>query len=194
MKVLRIDDKHPDRRKLILAGSALKEGKLLVYPTDTVYGIGCVLDSGEVRRIFDVKKRSSSLPFSIACSDLAMAEDYAELSADDVSYIRERLSEPFTFVAKKKDSVPEVVTAGKDTVGFRIIDHLVVKWLVAYVGKPIITTSANLSGKPAPASFEEIDEEIVSAVDVAVDSGRCPVGKASSVVDLSTKRILRSAT
>lgn len=194
MKVLRIDDKHPDRRKLILAGSALKEGKLLVYPTDTVYGIGCVLDSEMVRRIFEIKKRSTDLPLSIACSDLAMVKDYANLSAGDEAYIRERLSEPFTFVAKKMASVPDAVTAGKDTVGVRIIDHPIVKWLIAYAGKPIITTSANVSGKSAPASFSEIDEKISSAVDVVIDSGRCPLGKASTVVDLETKKVLRSST
>jgi len=194
MKVLRIDDKHPDRQKLILAGSALVEGKLLVYPTDTVYGIGCRIDSDAVRRVFEIKGRSTDLPLSIACSDLAMMREYADVSAEDVSYIEERLSEPYTFVAKKKSSVPDVVTAGKNSVGVRIIDHPIVRWLVAYVGKPIITTSANLSGKPSPASFSEIDEGIISAVDVVIDSGRCPLGRASSVVDLETKRMLRSTT
>jgi L-threonylcarbamoyladenylate synthase len=192
MKVLRIDVKQPERRKLILAGSALKEGKLLVYPTDTVYGIGCAVDSEEVRRVFEIKGRSQTLPLSIACSDLAMAKEYAEISAGDETYIRERLFEPYTFIARKKDSVPDIVTAGKDTVGIRIPDHPVVKGLVAYAGKPIITTSANLSGKPSPASFEEIDEKIISAVDVAIDSGRCRIGKASTVVDLKTKKILRT--
>ncbi|MBN2014214.1 MAG: threonylcarbamoyl-AMP synthase [Candidatus Altiarchaeota archaeon] len=191
MKVLRIDPKKPDKSSILLAATALKEGRILVYPTDTVYGIGCSHHSEKVMEVFRIKKRPLNRPLSIACSDMDMVKEYTHITPKEESFIRENILKPYTFIVEKKRSIPDIVTSGGDTVGVRIPNHLVVKKVIEIAGVPIITTSANVSGEPYPASFEEISAGILSNADLAIDSGRCRIGKPSKVVDLKSGRVLR---
>lgn len=190
MKIFRIDPVNPDKKKLLLAAEALKRGKILIYPTDTVYGIGCSLKA-DIKKIFEIKKREQNRPLSIACHNLEAAKKYAHISQKDEEYIKKKINEPLTFVVEKKDSVPDSVTAGKKTVGFRIPDNRIIKEILSIADEAIITTSANISGEPAPKTFNEIKKEILSSADIAIDGGPCKIGKPSTVIDLKTKKILR---
>lgn len=194
MKILRIDPIKPNKSLIVLASNALKEGKILVYPTDTVYGIGCSPSSEKVGEIFRIKKRSLDRPLSIACSDIDMVKEYTSLSPKEEAFIRENIKKPYTFIVRKKRAVPDIVTSGKNTVGVRIPDHPLLKEIIATAGTPIITTSANISGEPSPAGFEEIPERIISMADLAIDSGRCGIGKPSKVVDVKNRAVLRGST
>jgi len=190
MKILRIDPENPEKELIALASTAINDGKILIYPTDTVYGIGCSI-TGNIKKIFEIKKRSRKNPLSVAFSSLEMVKRYVFLTSKEECFIRDNILKPYTFVARKRESIPELITAGKNTVGIRIPNHRVVKGMIENAGIPIITTSANISGKKAPVSFDEIDEEIIAKVDLAIDSGRCRVGKPSLVIDLRSGKILR---
>lgn len=193
MKILKIDPEKPDTALILLASNAINEGKILVYPTDTVYGIGCSVISENIGRIFDIKRRGRENPLSVAFSDLGMVKEYAFLKDRGERFIGENILKPYTFVVKKRKSISDIITAGKETVGVRIPNHRVVKEIILGAGIPIVTTSANLSGKTAPSSFDEIDGDILEAVDLAIDSGRCKTGKPSVVIDLKSGKLLRGA-
>lgn len=173
-----------------LAIEILKSNGVIVYPTDTVYGIGCMISSGSgVRRVFEIKKRNFSKPLSVAFSDIESAKKFVLMTEDQEKYIRERLNEPYTFVLPKKDEIPDIVTSNKKTVGVRIPNNETVKALTRTAG-PIITTSANISGKKPPSVVEEIDENIKNAVDLVLE-GECRFRFPSKVVDMESLRILR---
>ncbi|OYT40683.1 MAG: threonylcarbamoyl-AMP synthase [Candidatus Altiarchaeales archaeon ex4484_43] len=191
MKILKIDPENPEDGLIALASTAISEGKILIYPTDTVYGIGCSVKSRNIKKIFEIKKRSDKNPLSVAFSSLEMVKRYVFLTSKEENFIRDNILKPYTFVVRKRESIPGIITAGKDTVGVRIPDHRVVKGMIENARIPIITTSANISGEKAPVSFDEIDEDIIAKVDLAIDSGRCKIGKPSLVIDLKSGKFLR---
>jgi len=191
MKILRIDPENPEKELIILASNAIGEGKILIYPTDTVYGIGCSVKSRNVKKIFEIKKRSKKNPLSVAFSSLEMVKRHVFLMSKEEGFIKDNILKPYTFIARKRKSISDTITAGKNTVGIRIPDHKVVKDIIENAGIPIITTSANISGEKAPVSFDEIDEGIIAKVDLAIDSGICRIGKPSAVIDLKSGKFLR---
>ncbi len=191
MNLLRINPENPEKEILSIASKAIKNGKIIVYPTDTVYGLGCAINSDSVRKIFEIKNRNMKNPLSVAFSSLDMAEKYTLLEEGERRFIKKHINEPYTFVVKRKLNIPDIVTGGRDSVGIRIINNLIVKRIIQLSAIPIITTSANISGKKAPASVEEIDNKIKNSVDMILDSGPCRIGVPSRIIDLSTGRILR---
>jgi L-threonylcarbamoyladenylate synthase len=164
--------------------AALNEGKVVIYPTETVYGIGCRLIESSVKRIFQIKQRSDS-PLSIALASVDLIPLYAELKYPQL--LKELLPGPFTFILPKFQSVPDFVTVGLPTVGIRVPDHPVA--LALAKGGPIITTSANLSGKPPAYDFKQIEIE----ADIGIDCGPTEYKQPSTIIDLSGEkpRILR---
>lgn len=191
MRFLEINPENPEGDRIIFVARAINDGKIIIYPTDTVYGLGCAMNSDSVRRIFEIKKRNLEKPLSVAFSDINVAKKYVFLKDEDERFIKDHIHEPYTFIVKKKDSVPNIVTSGGDTVGIRVIDHKVTKEIIDAAGIPIVTTSANISGRTAPRSVEGIGEEIKKNVDIIIDSGPCKTGVPSKVIDLSSGRILR---
>lgn len=191
MKLLRIDVENPEKDLILLVSDAIRGGKVLIYPTDTVYGVGCSVRSDSVRRVFEIKGRGLDNPLSVAFSSLEMVKEYVYLTGREEGFIRDNILKPFTFVVRKRASISGVITAGRDTVGVRIPDHRVVREIIGHAGVPIVTTSANFSGGVAPAGFDEIDRDFMVRVDLVIDSGRCRVGKPSTVVDVGSGRILR---
>jgi len=189
-KVLKINAENPEGDKILTAAGYVKRGKVLVYPTETVYGIGCSI-LGSVDRIFKIKKRGRDNPLSVAFSSLEMAEKYMAIDDDERWFIRNHSNKPHTFVVRKK-KIPDIVTAGKDTVGVRIPKHVVAREIIEMAGIPIISTSANISGDAPPVSIGDISEGIKGKADLIIDSGPCRIGKPSKVVDLRSGRVLRS--
>jgi L-threonylcarbamoyladenylate synthase len=194
MKLLRISAESPDNKLVSLAAKAILDGKVIIYPTDTVYGLGCSISSAKsVKRVSDIKKRSADKPLSIAFPNIESARKYVFLDADDEEYIKKNINEPLTFIVRKNELVPGYVTAGMDTVGIRIPDNKIVKELLLLAGIPIITTSANLSGEKAPGTFQEISKEVLEKADLAIDSGPCRAKVPSKIVNLLTGEVLRGA-
>lgn len=173
-----------------LAIEILKNNGVIVYPTDTVYGIGCVINSiPGVRRIFEIKKRNFSKPLSVAFFDIESAKKFVFMNAEQEEFITERINEPYTFILPKKDEISDLVTSNKKTVGVRIPNNETVKKILRNVG-PIITTSANLSGKKPPSKVDEIDENIKNAVDMVLE-GDCKFKFPSRIIDLISFKIVR---
>ena len=190
MNVLKINPERPQKEIIDEASKILLAGGVIVYPTDTVYGIGSILDDAAVNRVFSAKDRMFGRPLSVAFSDIEQVINYAVVDAEQLEKIRELWCEGTTFILNKR-GVPDYVTAGLPTVGVRIPDSEVCRQIIRRTG-PITTTSANLSGQNAPAEFSEIDRRILESVDLALDGGRCRLSRPSRILDLTSGgKILR---
>ncbi len=184
-----------DAASVRLAAEALHAGGLVVFPTDTVYGIAVdPLNPEAVASIYRIKGRDAGKPLQVILAAAAQLADVAE----DVSPEARRLAERFfpggiTLVLKKAKSVPSTVVAGGETVGVRVPDHPVCHDLVRAFGRPIAATSANRSGQPSPRTAQEAMAQVGEDVTIVLDAGPCPLGIDSTVIDLSTDkpRILR---
>ena len=183
-EILRINPENPEKEKLNIAVNSIKKGKIIIYPTDTVYGIGCSIYSKNINKIFDIKKRSNK-PLSVAFHDLETLKGYVVMGVEQEKFIKENLLKAYTFILKKKNKIPDEITFG-EKVGTRIPNNKIVKELIKN-SFPIITTSVNISGEPPAASVDEIPDEIKNNKDVSliIDSGKCKIGKPSVVVDLT---------
>lgn len=191
MRILHIDADRPEKGLVSQIASLVRRGKVFIYPTDTVYGLGCRIDDPKaVERIYAIKGREEGKPLSIAVSGMGMAKEYAVIDPSAERMLKAS-GEPLTLILKKKGSVPDYVTGGLDTVGLRIVDCSFVKMLIDELGTPIITTSANTSGNKPPACVADIEHRVLEDVDVLIDARTCGTGKPSKVIDHSTGSILR---
>lgn len=168
----------------------------MVYPTDTVYGLGCsALNSEAVERIYKVKQRPHHLPLPVLLADVSQL-DVVVAPVPGVAQFLMRRFWPggLTLVLPKAASLPAIVTAGSDKVAIRIPSHAVPLAIIRGLGSPIIGTSANISDKPSPVTAEEAEQQLGKQVDLIIDAGRCPGGIESTIVDVTveTPVILRA--
>ncbi|PSP96009.1 threonylcarbamoyl-AMP synthase [Halobacteriales archaeon QS_1_68_44] len=171
------------------AVAALRRGDLVVYPTETVYGLAAdATDPEAVERAFEAKGRSREKPVSMALPDVGAAADYVRLSDRERAFCGRFLPGPVTVLLERTDRVPDVLVAGRDRVGIRVPDHELARDLARRVG-PITATSANRSGEPSARRVEEIAPEVRERA-VVIDRGETP-GAESTVVDVSTGEIVR---
>ncbi len=179
-----IDQEAPNAEVINLAATVLRDGGLIVFPTETVYGLGALADSKfGPHEIFEVKVR----PDHMAIPLLVETEDALDTWGVDVPECAHRLAHAFwpgalTIVVKASERVPKEFRADDGTIGLRSPDHEVVMELIQAAGGPIFATSANTHGNPAPGSFEDIEPRIIAAVDVALDAGETHHQMASTVV------------
>ena len=173
------------------AAFTLIRGGVVIYPTETVYGIGARVFSKEaVERVFAIKKRPLSMPLSVAVSSFTMANEVAELSDSDLELLEALLPGPVTFLVKRSPKLPDMVTAGSPLVGIRYPDHAQTLKLIELSG-PITSTSANLTGLPPPRSLDEVDPRLANEVDLILDGGKSRFGKPSTLVDLESRKVIR---
>ena len=170
--------------KLEEAGQVIRNGGLVLFPTETVYGLGANgLNSEAVKNIYVAKGRSSDNPLILHISDIEMLGKIAK----DISDVEFKLMNafwpgPFTIILNKTDAVPSVVAGGLDTVGVRMPSNEIAKNLIKYADVPIAAPSANISGRPSGTNVEDIDQELKDRVDYIIDGGECPIGVESTVV------------
>ena len=170
-----------------VAGRYIAQGKIIAYPTDTVYGLGCdAQNKTAVGKIFKIKKRPRAQPLSILVSDFKMLERFTRLNKKEKGFARAKLPGKFTLIFSHRKKLP--VSKGK--IGFRIPKHWCAK-IAKEFGGPITTTSANIHGKPTPGRVSELAEIFGRKVDLYVDGWRLN-GKASKVIDFSERKILRN--
>ena len=142
------------------AAKIIRDCGIVIYPTETVYGIGADALSGTaVRKVFAIKKRSS--PVSLAVSSYGMIEDVSVCDADTMDLIRKLLPGPITVILTKKTVVPDILTAGYDRVGIRYPDHEITIRLIDLSGTPVTSTSANLPGEPPAREVCEISADVL---------------------------------
>ena len=159
----------------------LKQGAIIIYPTDTVYGIGCLNDCLDaVQKVFIIKNPSANpgdykvRPFLVGFSDIEQAKEYVELKKKQEEFIKSNCDKGASFIVKKK---------GGGTLGIRILIHPLINGIIKKAG-PLITTSANLTGKLAPSSFEEIDRELLKKMNIVL-KGECRFKRPSTIFDLT---------
>jgi L-threonylcarbamoyladenylate synthase len=173
------------------AAKVLVGGGVVVYPTETVYGIGASIYIPEaVERVFEIKGRERGMPLSVAVASFEMIEQVASISEDDLALLRKVLPGPVTILVEKDPDLPDTVTAGSPLVGIRFPDHPMALELIGMAG-PITSTSANLSGQKPPASIAELDPKIAKKVDFVLDGGRSRFAQPSTLVDLEARRVIR---
>ena len=171
------------------AVAALRRGDLVVYPTETVYGLAAdATDPEAVERAFEAKGRSHEKPVSMALPDVGAAADYVRLSDRGRAFCERFLPGPVTVLLERTDRVPDVLVAGRDRVGIRVPGHELSRNLARRVG-PITATSANRSGEPSARRIGEIAPEVRERA-VVIDRDETP-GAESTVVDVSTGEIVR---
>lgn len=173
------------------AAAAIADGKLVVYPTETVYGLGAdALDPAAVERVFEAKGRDRDKPVSMAVKSVAAAAEYTEPTERERAFMSAFLPGPVTVLLQRGDAVPDVLTAGRERVGVRVPDHDLALALLAAADTPVTATSANVSGKPSARRLEDIHSPVRDAAAVALDDGET-AGGGSTVVDPSTGEIHR---
>lgn len=171
------------------AAAAIREGKLVVYPTETVYGLAAdATDPDAVARVFEAKDRPRDKPVSLAVPDVDSALDYVDPTDREERFMREFLPGPVTIVTERRASVPDTLTDGEPRVGVRVPDHLVALALLEAVA-PLTATSANVSGNPSATSVAELDA-ITEQAAVVLDGGETG-GSGSTVVDVEAGTIHR---
>ncbi len=188
-KIEKIDPLNPDVKVLERAIKLLDRGEVLVCPTDTGYAFSAnALDARAVAKVFQLKGRVYSNPIHIAVSSIAEAEKYAFITAV-ARYLASRyLPGALTLVLKKKETVPSILVAGLDTVGIRIPDNKIMLRLAEMTGRPLTTTSANISGKPGTYSIDEVTAQLgasLAQVALVLDQGPLKSRELSTIVDLS---------
>lgn len=162
----------------------IRNGELVIFPTETVYGIGAnALDENAVGKIFLAKGRPSDNPLIVHLADKRKIQDIAK----DITEVEQKLIDnfmpgPFTLILKRKPIVPDIVTGGLDTVAIRIPDNIIAKGIITYSGVPIAAPSANISGKPSGTKIEDIRKELEGKVSAIVDGGETQIGLESTVV------------
>jgi L-threonylcarbamoyladenylate synthase len=195
MKLIKVDAQYPLREKIEEAAQVIAAGGLVAFPTETVYGLGAdVFNPSAVARVFAVKNRPLNQPLIIAPS--SRAEIYRlvkKIPATAKKLIDKFFPGPLTLVLLKSEIVPDIITAGKPVVAFRIPDHPVVLALLSAVKRPLTATSANRTGQPSPTDAQQVAESLrgtasgSSSTDLILDAGPTKFGIESTILDLTDK-------
>ena len=169
--------------------SALKNGEIIVYPTDTLYGLGVdIYNNSAVKKLFLIKKRSFNQPLSIAVSNINDLKVVAFVD-DRIIRVAERfLPGKLTLVLKKKTVVSDILTAGGNCVAVRITNNTIALQILSVFG-PLTCTSANIHGMPTPNKINEIQKQFKNKINVYIDAGELK-DKPSTIVDLSGEKVM----
>lgn len=171
------------------AADALKKGELATFPTETVYGIGCVFDSKEAfEKLVAFKKRPPNKPFAMMAASLEMALPYLDPSPKAFALMKHFLPGELTVLLQAKKDLPEFVTLGTGVIGLRVPASAEVQKLISAVGKPCLVTSANISGEPTARTFEELSPSFKEGT-VCIE-GNC-VSEIASTIVLATGEELK---
>jgi len=166
----------------------LENGGLIIFPTETVYGIGCKFDDEEaINKIFQLKNRPTSHPLILHIGSKKLLQKYAVDIPNDALVLAEKFwPGPLTLILKKSNIVKEVVTGGQETVGIRMPNHPVTLNMINKLGCAIVGPSANYYSRLSSTRISDIPESFKNAVDLVVDGGYCDLGIESTIIDFST--------
>ncbi|MDQ2843715.1 MAG: L-threonylcarbamoyladenylate synthase [Acidobacteriota bacterium] len=177
---------EPSREALERAGAIIRRGGLVAFPTETVYGLGAnALDAAAVARIYQAKGRPFASPLIVHVADEAMARSLTAEWPDEAEQLAQRFwPGPLTVVLRKAEVIPDLVTAGLDSVGIRIPAHQVALALISAAAVPIAAPSANLFSQISPTTAQHVKQGLGAQVELILDGGATEVGIESTVVSL----------
>lgn len=184
--IVKITDENDFRLQEL--GKVIRDGGLVSFPTETVYGLGAnAFDEKAALSVFEAKGRPADNPLIVHLTDSSQLDTVAQ----DIPPMAYKLFEafspgPLTVILKKRDTIPFAVTAGLDTVAVRIPSHPIARALISAAGVPIAAPSSNLSGRPSPTKAEHVIADMNGRIDAIIDGGACSIGVESTVIELST--------
>jgi len=195
MRIAKLDPQSPDRLVILAAADLLRQGRLVAFPTETVYGLGAnALDAAAVGRIYAAKGRPNYNPLIVHVADAAGARAVTAEWPDRAQALADEFwPGPLTIVLPKQPAVPDGVTAGLPSVAVRVPSHPIARALIEAAGIPVAAPSANRSMGLSPTTAQHVADSLGDRVDLILDGGPTTVGIESTVVDLTgpTPRILR---
>ncbi len=188
MQILKIDSEKPDSEIIEKSARILKLGGIIVYPTETLYGLGAnILDAGSIERVFNIKGRERKKPISILFSSVEQAKKYVYFNKNACKLADFFLPGGITMILPAK--VPLGKLFGGDNIAIRVSSNKVIQELMKRLKFPITSTSANISGKPDPYSAEESINQIGDKVDLVLDAGECEHGKPSTIIEIIDEKV-----
>lgn len=170
--------------KLKEPAQIIKKGGIVIFPTETVYGIGTNgLDENAIKKLYEVKQRPLNKPISLLVNNIEMVEKIAK-NITEVEYkLMERFFPgPLTIILEKRDIVPDILTSNTNTIGIRMPSGEIAKKLIEFAGVPIATSSSNISGKPSGTNITDIKKDFEGKVDCFIDNGESELGIPSTVI------------
>jgi len=188
VRVLKVDSAHPEKEIIEEATKLIEGGKLIVFPTETVYGLGAdALNEEAVRRIFKVKGRSFHEPLSILIGRKEDLRQYVQEIPKSAQVLVERFwPGPLTLILRASLLIPDIIKGENNTIGIRMPNCRVTLEIVKTSGVPLACPSANLSGRPSPTKAEEVIKDLGEKIDLILDGGETKIGVESTVLDLTT--------
>lgn len=173
-----------NKQNIKKAIESFNSGEIVVFPTDTAYGIGCRIDFADsVEKIFKIRQRVESKPLLVLANNMEMVEEYVYLNSQVRQFAKEYWPGGVTLILPcKKDIVPSVVRAGGDTLAVRIPKHQELLEIIKEIGVPVVAPSANISGNKTPYKIEEVEKEILESADLVI-SGECTYKKESTIIN-----------
>lgn len=176
-------------KSLSKAIKIVKDGGIIIYPTDTAFGIGCRIDKEEsVRKLFKLRKRPDEKAVPILVSSINMARMYSGLSGESLKLAKKYWPGGLTVVVKSEPTVPSIVRGGGETIGVRMPNHNTTLELIRRVGVPIVGCSANFAGGKTPYKISDLDPELIKLCDFVMN-GRCSAKTASTVVSINQNKV-----
>ncbi len=194
-QIFKVDYQNPNPKDIAIAAQIIKDGGLVAFPTETVYGLGAdATNPNASKEIYRAKGRPGDNPLIVHIDSMDMLWKVA----DQRDYRAERLADrfwggPLTIILKKSELIPKETTGGLDTVAVRMPGRIVAQRLISAAGVPIAAPSANISGRPSPTMAKHVIEDFTGRIQGIIDDGPSPIGLESTIVDLSESetRILR---
>jgi L-threonylcarbamoyladenylate synthase len=188
MNVIKINQRKNVEPIIKKIAETVKQGKVICYPTDTVYGLGAnVYDKNVIERIYQIKRREKNHPFSIIIGNvLDLKELIEEIHHPAIVLMEKFWPGALTLIFKSSLKLKDKLPVDRENIGVRLPNNKICGFLTKFCGYPIISTSANLSGGKAPYSIEEIPQEIKTSCDIIIDTGKIRSKGESTVIDVST--------
>lgn len=188
--IIQLND-NPDKDILVNIANLLKKGGIIIYPTETLYGLGCdALNEEAVKKVFKLKGRDFKKPLPVIIHNLSLLKEIVEeITPLGKSLIDRFWPGPLTLIFKASAKVPDILTAGTKKIGVRISSNKLATDIVSFLSSPISATSANFSDDKASNRIDEIPEKLKKEVDIVIDYGKLSQNLGSTIVDVSENKI-----
>lgn len=186
MKVIKINFKNPEAEDIDLIVDSFKKGKTIVYPTDTIYGIGCIATNKKaIKKIYQIKKRDEKKPLLLLVKSWCMLKKYLFVSKKQDDYLRKVWPGKVSAILKKRDLLPDQISQGLETLAVRLPKNDFLIKIIKNIGEPIVSTSLNLSNKKNLENVKDIEKYFKDIKpDLVIDAGEIK-GKASKIIDIT---------